>query len=141
VNFFSLSKPATTTKRSFIIFLIYFLFFLFFFCVRSDASQRPRGQQRGGEGDASARTWASAQTHTSVSADMGASARTRFLLRRQTVKTRPRVEPHPRGKRGRGRTSRRKGRPDGNFPPKSSFMTSLVCTGDPLSMADMAALN
>jgi hypothetical protein len=55
-----------------------------------------------------------------------ASARTRFLPRRRTVKT------HPRGKRGRGRTferyprtSERKGRPDGNFPPKSSFMTSL----------------
>jgi hypothetical protein len=48
-----------------------------------------------------------------------ASMRTRFLLRRWAVKT------HPRGKRGRGRTSGRKGRPDGNFPPKSSFMTSL----------------
>jgi hypothetical protein len=49
-----------------------------------------------------------------------ASARTRFLPRRRTVKTRPR------GKRGCGRTSGRKGLPDGNFPPNSSFMTSLV---------------
>jgi hypothetical protein len=42
----------------------------------------------------------------------------RFLPRRRTVKSRLRVKPRPRGKRGRGR-------PDGNFPPKSSFMTSL----------------
>jgi hypothetical protein len=49
-----------------------------------------------------------------------ASARTRFLPHPRTVKTRPR------GKRGRARTSGRKGRPNGNFPPISSFMTSLV---------------
>jgi hypothetical protein len=50
-----------------------------------------------------------------------ASARTRFLLRRRTVKT------GPRGKRGRGRTSGRHLRTSGrNFPSKSSFMTSLL---------------
>jgi hypothetical protein len=37
-----------------------------------------------------------------------ASARTRFLPRRRTVKTRLRVKPRLRGKRGRGRTSGRK---------------------------------
>jgi hypothetical protein len=51
-----------------------------------------------------------------------ASVRTRFLLRPRTVKTRPRR------KRGRARTSGRKGRLDGNFPPISSFMTSLAET-------------
>jgi hypothetical protein len=61
-----------------------------------------------------------------VRVDALVSARTRFLPRRRTVKTRPRVKPRPWGKRGRGRTSGRKGRPDGNFPPKSSFMTSLL---------------
>jgi hypothetical protein len=62
-----------------------------------------------------------------------ASARTRFLPRRWTVKTRPWVKPRPRGKRGRAQTSGRhpqtsgrKGRPDSNFPRKSSFMTSLL---------------
>jgi hypothetical protein len=54
------------------------------------------------------------------------STRTWFLPRPRTVKTRPRVKPRLRGKRGRGRTSRQKGRPDGNFHPKSSFMTSLL---------------
>jgi hypothetical protein len=61
--------------------------------------------------------------------------RTRFLPHPQTVKTRQRVKLHPWGKRGRGwtsgrrpRTFGRKGRPDGNFHPKFSFMTSLVST-------------
>jgi hypothetical protein len=70
---FSLSKPATTTKK-----INFILFYFIFFRVRADALPRPR-----------------------------------------TVKTRPR------GKRGRALTSERKGRPDGNFLPKSSFMTSL----------------
>jgi hypothetical protein len=43
--------------------------------------------------------FASARTHTSVRADAA--------LRPRTVKTRPRVKPHPRGKRGRARTSGR----------------------------------
>jgi hypothetical protein len=46
-------------------------------------------------------------------------AQTRFLPRPRTVKTRPWVKPRPQGKRGR---------PDGNFPPISSFMTSLTWT-------------
>jgi hypothetical protein len=36
-----------------------------------------------------------------------ASAQTRFLPRRRTVKTRPRIEPRPRGKLGRAQTSGR----------------------------------
>jgi hypothetical protein len=63
------------------------------------------------------------------------SAQTRFLPRRRTVKTLPRVKPRPWAKRGHARTfvrrpqmSGRKGRPDDNFPPKSSFMTSLLPT-------------
>jgi hypothetical protein len=67
--------------------------------------------------------FASARTHTSVRA-------TRFLPRPRTVKTRPRVEPRPQVKRGRSRTSGRKGRLDGNFPPISSFMTSLSRPGE-----------
>jgi hypothetical protein len=39
------------------------------------------------------------------------------------------VKTRPRGKHGRARTSGRKGRPDGNFPPISSFMTSLSGIG------------
>jgi hypothetical protein len=75
---------------------------------------RERGRERGGEGDASVRTWACPRGR------IYASTRTRFLPRRWAVKTRP-----P-GKRGRGWTSgRRLGRHDGNFPLKSSFMTSL----------------
>jgi hypothetical protein len=65
---FSLSKPATTTKKK------------FFY---------PRGRAR-------------------VCVDAGpASTWTRFLPRRRTVKTRPRVKPRLRGKRGRVRTSGR----------------------------------
>jgi hypothetical protein len=45
------------------------------------------------------------------------------LTRPQTVKTRQRVKPRPRGKRGCGR------RPDGNFYHWTSVMTTLVHTG------------
>jgi hypothetical protein len=69
-------------------------------CVRADAPQRPRGRI------------------FTVSAD---------------CKTRLRVKPRPRDKCGRGRTSRQcpwmselRGRPDGNFHPKTSVMTSLL---------------
>jgi hypothetical protein len=53
------------------------------------------------------------------------SARTRFLPHPRTVKTRPWVKPRPRGKCGRGRTSRRNGRPDRYFHPKTFVMTTL----------------
>jgi hypothetical protein len=86
-------------KKKFKKFFILFCFILFFH-IRANTS-------------------AFAQTHSSVRADASASAWTRFLPHRRTVKTRPW------GKRGRERTSGQKGRADGNFPPKSSFMTSL----------------
>jgi hypothetical protein len=61
---------------------------------------------------------------------------TRFLPRPQTVKIRPQVKSRPRDKCCRGRTSgrhprtsRRKGRPDGNFHPKTSVMTTLSRRG------------
>jgi hypothetical protein len=49
------------------------------------------------------------------------------FLRLRTVKTRPR------GKCGRGRTSGRKGSPDGNFHPIASVMTTVV-QSSPISM-------
>jgi hypothetical protein len=61
----------------------------------SDALSRPPERARVGCFVTSART------HPSFVA----SARTRFSPRRQMVKTRPQVKPHPRGKRGRARTS------------------------------------
>jgi hypothetical protein len=59
------------------------------------------GEERGGEGDA--------------------SAQTRFLPRRRTVKTRPWVKPRPRGKRGCGRTSERHRRTSGQHPRTSGW--------------------
>jgi hypothetical protein len=82
-------------------------------CVRADAPERPCGRAR-----------VRADAHERPRRRWAASARTRFLPRPRTVKTRPRVKQRPRGKRGRARTSGR--RPDGNFPPISSFMTSLA---------------
>jgi hypothetical protein len=59
---------------------------------------RPRGR------GASARVWVHARGHPRPRGCITASA----------------------GKRGRARTSGRKGRPDGYFHPKTSFMTSLL---------------
>jgi hypothetical protein len=60
------------------------------------------------------------------------STRTLFLPRPRTVKTRTWVKPRPRGKCGRGQKSGRKGRPNSNFHPKTSVMTTLGDHGLPI---------
>jgi hypothetical protein len=74
------------------------------------------------------------------------SARTRFLPRPRMVKIRPWVKPHPRGKRGRGRTSGRNGRLDSNFYRRMSVMTTLfrakvLCNFEVFNTIQMEAQN
>jgi hypothetical protein len=107
-------------------------------CVCADASARPQGTYRGGRGAGRLR-WERAGPHGHTPASVqtplcprgrervrtDTSARPRrcvFLLLVQTVKTRPRVKMHPRGKCGRARTSGRRlwmsgrnGRLEGKF--------------------------
>jgi hypothetical protein len=75
--------------------------------VRADAGLRPRRHGR-----LSGRTPASVRTHRRICADAIFTASS--------------------GRCGRGRTSGRKGRPDGHFHPKTSVMTSLPTGPDRL---------
>jgi hypothetical protein len=104
VNFFSLSKPAKTTKKKFIKKEIIKNYLVIYFFASARTTKGRGGWERGGEGVASARTH-----------HVRASALTRFL-------------PHLRVNAdagGRPRTSRRKGHLNGHFYPKTSVMTSL----------------
>jgi hypothetical protein len=106
----------------------------FFFLSFQAAWTQPvrRGGGRGVHGKGRRGMSAFAQTFL-VHADVGLhspgqtlSARKRFLPRPRTVKTCSRVNPCPRSKRGRGRTSCRNGRLDGNFYRRTSIMIILL---------------
>jgi hypothetical protein len=62
-----------------------------------------------------------------------APARTHYRIRTDAVFTVSAGKIASAGKCGRTRTSGQKGRPDGHFHPKTSFMTSLPCVDESVS--------
>jgi hypothetical protein len=87
----------------FILFFILFYFILFFSRVRADVAQRPHGRRGVFVGIRAPRGCGADAPHPH--GRINASARTRFLPRPPTVKTRSRIKPRPRGKHGRRWTS------------------------------------